>query len=182
MATCEKCGATYGSVDTGATDRLCPRCTGYDVTGIAAGTPGPTPTEYARADSPQLDTTAVLLSETRPWVKFLSIVGFVSVGLMALGGCVVFFVGVASGEPVALLGLLYGLLGVLYYFPALFLYRYANGIRDFLGQRRQDQLDAALDAQKSFWRFTGILTLIVVCIYAVMLLVGLIVAAAASVR
>lgn len=179
MATCEKCGATYGFVDTGATDKLCPRCAGYDVTGMATGTPGPTPTEYARADSPQLDTTATLLSETRPWVKFLSIVGFVSVGLMAFGGCVAFVVGVASGEPVALLGLLYGLLGVLYYFPALFLHRYAKGIRDFVGQRRQDQLDTALDAQKSFWRFTGILTLVVLCIYGVALL-GLIVAAVAS--
>ena len=57
------------------------------------------------------------------------------------------------------------------------MYRYADRIRDFLVQGQQHQLDAALEAQKSFWKFVGIFTLVCLCLYPLILLIVIVVAA-----
>ena len=63
------------------------------------------------------------------------------------------------------------MLGLLYIFPSLFLFRYASGIASMLKEDAVRGMESALAAQKSFWRFVGILTVIVLCIYAVVLAV-----------
>jgi hypothetical protein len=55
----------------------------------------------------------------------------------------------------------YVLVALLYFFPAMYLYRYASGIARLREAGRVDDLDAALDAQRAFWKFVGILTTIV---------------------
>lgn len=124
-----------------------------------------------------------MLRQTKPWVRFMSVIMFIGSGFMALGGAIMMAAGAAGapGVPGAFLGILYILMAILYVIPAVFLWRYADRIGSFLLQRTPGALAHALEAQKSFWKFVGILTLIVLCVYAFMLLFVVFAGVAASV-
>lgn len=123
-----------------------------------------------------------MLKQTKPWVRFLSILGFVICGLMIVGGALFGVIGAASGQPEMIFMLfLYPLFGVLFIFPSMFLFRYANYIRDFLDNRDSHDLDAALEAQKSFWKFMGIYMLVVLCLYAALIVFGILLGVIAAV-
>jgi hypothetical protein len=64
--------------------------------------------------------------------------------------------------------------GLLYFFPALFLGRYASRIGNLAASSRTEDLENALDAQKSFWKFMGILTSIVLVLYLLLIIVAII--------
>ena len=106
-------------------------------------------------------TVASHLERTRPWVRFLSILGFVTAAFMVC-------VGLLSGASMAMnrnpfgvaIFIFYPIVGALYVFPALFLYRYAGHIRDFVQSRQQADLASALDAQRAFWKFVGIMAIV----------------------
>lgn len=105
--------------------------------------------------------TVKLLDRTRPWVYFMAVLGFVSAGFMVLGGIGVGVAGLATQKPeFAIVAILYPLLGVVYIFPSLYLYRYAARIRALAATPQLRQLEAALDAQRSFWKFVGVMTVI----------------------
>ena len=104
------------------------------------------------------------LKATRPWVKFLAILGFILCGLMALAALA--FLGGARmmGGPMASLGPVFGvvylLLVVLYFFPCLYLFRYAGAIAR-IPEAGASAMEEALAKQKSFWKFIGILTAVI---------------------
>jgi len=106
------------------------------------------PRQSARPEVRQSDYNAVagprvvrLLVETRPWVRFLSILGFIGAGLMLLAGL--------AGAMFGLLMLvLYGLIGLLYLVPLLYLFRYASRISELEEVPHVERLEAALDAQE----------------------------------
>jgi|SRR5215213_964317 len=110
------------------------------------------------------------LRATKPWVRLISVIMFISVGLMFLGGLAMMFIptpvgmrGVGIGP---IIGIFYFIFGGLYLFPAYFLHQYASSIQDFLQGGGDSAMENALGSQKSFWRFVGILTLVIICIYA----------------
>ena len=112
---------------------------------------------------PGLDLQAIgsQLARTQPWVRFLSIMGFVTAGLMIVLGLAGGAIGAAAGQTeMIVLLFLYPLMGVIYIYPSLCLLRYANSTRDYLKAPSSQHLEAALDAQRSFWKFAGILTAI----------------------
>ena len=57
-------------------------------------------------------------------------------------------------------------MALFYIVPAFFLWRYADRIGLFVRDRSTGALASALEAQKSFWKFVGILTLVVLLLYA----------------
>ena len=124
------------------------------------------------------DTTVALLSQTRPWVRFLSIMAFIGSGFLLLGG--VAMMGLSAVIPSmgflqgAAIGVMYVLMAALYIYPALLLNRYAGAIGALVVTRSAASLDAALDQQKRFWRFVGIMTIGMACVYA-LALVGLVI-------
>ena len=111
------------------------------------------------------------LNQTRPWVRFMSILVFISAGLMALLGLILLLYGIAGDKfsnnsaafdmfpigtfPVVLT---YLLMAVLYIAPGIFLARYATAIKVLESTRTSGALEKALKYQKSFWRYVGILT------------------------
>jgi len=108
-----------------------------------------------------------LLRQTKPWVTFLAIVGFVFAGLMVLLGLLMMVFGAAKPTKFPWpFGLVYLLLALLYIFPSLFLLRYGAAIRRLLDGNGMNALTDALREQKSFWRLVGIMTAVVLCIYA----------------
>jgi hypothetical protein len=117
------------------------------------------------------------LRATRPWVRFLSVLMFISVGLMFLAGLVMMVsfaapAGMKGAGVGPILGVFYWVIGILYLAPALFLYRFASSIDDLLKGGGDVALEMALGSQKSFWRFVGITALIFICLYALILLVA----------
>ena len=57
-------------------------------------------------------------------------------------------------------GVFYVLMGLLYFFPSLYLFRYASSIGSLLDGGGAREMEKALSNQKSFWKFAGILTLV----------------------
>ena len=128
-----------------------------------AGTPTP-PTPRPRPMPPpvSLAESARLLDATRPWVRLVGIVLFLTAGLLVLAGLAVAVAGAGLGQAASMsLGLVYAIMSVLYIVPGVYLVRYAARIREFAGQgQRAVQLESALDAQRAFWKFIGIMTVI----------------------
>lgn len=126
-----------------------------------------TPSDVGGSD-PSLSSAAHMLRQTKPWVRFISVLMFIGSAFLALGGAIMMAAGAAGGPrvPGAFAGIVYVFMAILYVIPAVFLWRYADRIGSFMLHRTPGTLAHALEAQKSFWKFVGILTLIVLCIYA----------------
>ncbi len=121
------------------------------------------------------------LRATKPWARFLAILGFIGTGFLVLGG-----LAIASGSLKAQvklpdwIGFIYVVFAFLYLAPAIFLNGYASAIDTLLRDGTMRSLDAALRQQKSFWRFVGWMALLTVVLYAVIFVVAIVAAAANS--
>jgi hypothetical protein len=115
------------------------------------------------------------LRATKPWVRFISIVMFIMVGFMFLAGVMMMFLSFGMGGaglgPV--MGIFYIVFGGFYLVPAYFLSQYASHIRDFIDGGGDSAMESALESQKSFWRFVGIITLVVICLYALFFIIAM---------
>jgi hypothetical protein len=138
--------------------------------------PYASPTDESRALDGVEPTvrTARLLLQTRPWVRFLGVLGFIGTGLMLLAAAGMVFAAVANpggrGIPrvqALSLGGIYVVMAFMYIIPSFYLMRYASRISTFLEEGGAVALDAALEAQKSFWKTAGILMAIFMGLYAV---------------
>ena len=113
-------------------------------------------------DAVATDAMLAALAATRPWVHLVSVLLFIGAGLGMLAALIsMLAVGHAPGGPPAVLvGGVQVLACLLYLVPARYLYSYAGALGSFLQGGAVAELEAALDHQKSFWKFVGILTLI----------------------
>jgi len=180
QGNCDKCGAAIGARQAGGYGQ--PDDRSYGPPGFNPGI------SYAASEySPRYDSgsgdikvTPLMvehLRATRPWVKFLAILGFISVGLMFLGGLIMMTAlsGVRGAGGAPAIGLLYWLFALLYIAPAIFLNRYATAIRELLQGGGATPMEKALESQKSFWRYVGILTTVLLCIYALIFVIAILV-------
>jgi hypothetical protein len=53
----------------------------------------------------------------------------------------------------------------MYILPGIFLFRYASAIKALKSDPSSPALEDALRYQKTFWRYLGILTIIMLCIF-----------------
>jgi hypothetical protein len=113
-------------------------------------------------------TEPMLLSlrQTKPWARLLSIIGFISIGFMVIGGMIsmVAFFKVDPNKaptlPMVLIGSICNLLfGLLYFFPSFYLFKFASSIGRLLDGGGAKEMEQTLSNQKSFWKFVGILTI-----------------------
>ena len=123
-----------------------------------------------------------MLRQTKPWTRFFSILIFIFVGIIVLVALGMLVMGLAMsssrmGFLPALMALVYLGMAALYFMPGLFLTRFCNGVGDLARTNRMSDLERALEAQKSYWKFIGIATIIVMCIYA---LIGIYIVAVGS--
>lgn len=127
------------------------------------------------------NTSKEYLRETAKWSKFLSIVGFITIGIMLL--ITIFFVGTlifssfnSTGFPEAfnlIFIVVYLLIASIYLFPCLYLYKSSRAIKKALISDDSLVLEEAFKNQKSFFKFIGIFTAITLAFYAVSLVVGI---------
>ncbi len=112
------------------------------------------------------------LDQTRPWVRFMSILAFIGAGFMALAGAGIMLAGLAGGFSDGGAGGMFGAIGgvvlggvylgmaCLYIAPGVFLHRFAGSIRQLKLAPNAVALEAALRHQRSFWRYIGIMSLV----------------------
>lgn len=117
------------------------------------------------------------LSEAGKWGRFISIVGFVGIGLLVVVGI---FSGIIFGNlpgmeeiPGALFSVLYIVLAALYFFPVLYLFRFSTKIRDALNSHDESAMQYAFENLKSHYKFIGILMIIMIVLYALGFVGGL---------
>jgi hypothetical protein len=126
------------------------------------------------------------LSETGKWTKFLSIIGFIFSGLIVIMG--LFAGSIMSSIPNGqisnmfngmgiIIGGMYIFMGLLYFFPSWYLFKFSQKIKKALSTQNNNDLNlnAAFNNQKSFYKFWGILMIISIGINVLLFLIALIV-------
>lgn len=126
------------------------------------------------------------LRETAKWCKFLSILGFIGLGLMLLGS---FFIGgVYNTMPQAqampfdlglMMTIFYIVFGLIYIFPIYYLYQFSVKMKSALVSKDDEVLAKAFEMLKSHYKFIGVFTIIILSLYLLAAIIGLIGVAAA---
>lgn len=138
------------------------------------------------------DLAIAALRESAKWCLFLSIVGFIFIGLMVIIGAImgvamsavpsnVAFNGAAGTNPIVAMkgyfGVAYILFALLYLVPVYYLYQYAKGTKNAIESGNSDVLANALVNLKSHHKFLGIMTIVMIVVY-ILAFLGLIIFAA----
>lgn len=160
---------------------------------------------YSQSQSAVSEAVVDQLRRTRGWVFFLAILAWIGAVFLCLGGLIMVGMGVVAGaagtleetaDPaiatgglaamggLAVLGAVYFVMAFFYIYPALKLTKYAARIRDLMATPSEQNLVVALNEQRAFWKFAGIMTLVGMAAYgvfiAIMLIVGVVGAAAGA--
>ncbi len=125
-----------------------------------------------------LRESTLLLAQTKPWVRFLAVLGFlVSLIGTAVALLSVLLEGDLTPESPFQWGFIAGELAatlfmclIAYFIPSLLLWKYGSRIGEHLGQRDSSTFLRALASQKSFWKYVGVLALIMIAFYGVAML------------
>jgi hypothetical protein len=125
------------------------------------------------------------LNEAARWARFLSIVGFISSGLMVIIG--VFFAsalstimsGMSTESSFAtmsggFLSFIYLFFALIIFFPSLYLFNFSSKMRRAFQNNDQHVLSDSLKSLKSFFKFYGIFTVIILSFYALAIIAGII--------
>ncbi|MDR2057332.1 MAG: DUF5362 domain-containing protein [Dysgonamonadaceae bacterium] len=129
------------------------------------------------------------LKSTTTWTAFFAVLYFIGIVFLFLSGITMlisnsfltgFFdtfsteMGNVFSPMFIIMGILYIVIAVIMIFPALYLYRYSQKIKEALAQNDSLILENAIGNMKSYWRFTGILTIVyialcIICIPAIII-------------
>ncbi len=122
------------------------------------------------------------LSEIAKWAKFLSIVGFIIIGFIVVAALAVLAVGSSFGSFMygigsGVIAFIYLLFAALYFFPVYYLYQSSQSIKKGLRDEDEVMLTTGFSNLKSHFKFIGILTIIVISLYALIFIFAMITAA-----
>ena len=121
------------------------------------------------------------LKDAARWAKFLSIVGFICIGLFVL---MALFAGSIVGTMYSSMGvgatggafggaaitIVYLLCALLYFFPCLYTFNFAKKMQDALRNNDQNLLNQSFRNLKACYRFLGILMVIGLCFWGLMII------------
>ncbi len=132
------------------------------------------------------DRMKSMIGEIAKWAKLLSIIGFVFIGLIVVialfAGSMMAALSGMDGEMGMMAGgaitVIYLLLAAIYFFPVLYLYQFASKAQKALAFGSESDIETAFDALRKHYRFLGILTIVMLALYAIGILIGLAGAAA----
>lgn len=130
------------------------------------------------------------LYDAARWAKFIAIVAFIGLGLLVIVG---FVIGPAINAlnnefesaplpfPGTLFGVIYLVVSLIYFFPFLFLYQFANGVTIAYKTNDEEKLNASLVYIKKHFNYIGVLLIILLSLYALLFIIGILGASFASV-
>jgi uncharacterized membrane protein len=129
------------------------------------------------------------LAEASKWARFLAITGMITLVLLVLAG---FYLatqinktsndfggqgfetnaGIAAAMGTGIV-VMYIIMAVIWFFPLLFLLRFANQARTAVNSNNQEQLNSAFQNLKICFRYVGIVTIIGIGFYLVAFLISI---------
>lgn len=120
------------------------------------------------------------LAATKPWVRLLSVISFIASGFMLLASGSLVLMGtvssiVASGRSGSALpasfgiaiAIAYAVFAIIYLYPGVKLWKYANSIARLMHTQSEVDLVDALDQQRGFWKFIGVMVAIIIGLYVI---------------
>jgi len=125
------------------------------------------------------------LARTKGWTRFFSVLCWIGAGFLVLGGLAMMLLGLlaggaaGSGDDNVLGGVFSGLVGGLllggfyfvmaffYIYPALKLWKFSSRVNDLMEVPSEANLVVALNEQRSFWKYVGVLLIVLFMIYIV---------------
>ena len=119
------------------------------------------------------------LLEIAKWSKFLSIIGFIVIGIMVLvglfGGAMMGAAMAQSGSPIGggFFTIMYIGFAILYLMPVLYLFKFSTQAKTALMNNNDLGIESALENLKSHYKFIGIFTIVILSIYALVFLIAL---------
>lgn len=118
------------------------------------------------------------LNEAARWARFLAILGFIGAGFLVLAGLGVLAMGTALspqmselGFSPALFGFLYLIIAVVYLFPSLYMYNFANRAQGAVKGNSSSQLTESMGFLRSTFRFYGIVAIIFIAFYLLLMII-----------
>ncbi len=137
-----------------------------------------------------LQDAQYVLHQSGKWANFLAIMGFIGSALFAIAGLFVGTVmstlsalgGAAAAMPAGfgvLMSLFYILGAFIYFLISRHLYRYAGKIRTGIEMQSSEQVSAAFSSLHSFFKWKGIILIIILSLY-VLMIIGVFVIGAAG--
>lgn len=119
------------------------------------------------------------LREAARWAKFLSILGFIGLGFMLIGGLIMLAAGgaadsVARGAlpfPMTMIGVIYLLIALMYFFPVYYLYKFASNAKYAVISQNAGMLTESMKFLKSHYKFIGIFTIVLFVTYIIGIIV-----------
>ncbi len=125
------------------------------------------------------DTMVESVKGMGPWVRFLSVMGFISVGFMILGAAIMLGISLFAknvgrntmpGGMMTAMSILYVIIAILYIFPSLYLWHTASAVVRMKKGDIVGGMETVLAKQKSFWKFVGIMVLSLLIIYPIFII------------
>jgi hypothetical protein len=107
--------------------------------------------------------------QTAKWALFFAVLLFIVFGLVSLIGLFAALAGGATG----LIGGLFivAIYGAILFFPGLYYYRFSTQMKEALNTEDSGLLDQAFINLKRYYRYVGILMIVIISIYLLVLLV-----------
>ena len=78
-----------------------------------------------------------------------------------------------SGVSASILGFVYLVMGALYYFPILYLYKSGAGLQNGAQLHNQELLTSGIENLKSHYKFVGILTIVIFSMYILGIIIAI---------
>lgn len=122
----------------------------------------------------------VQLQRTKPWLRFFGVLMWIAVAFMLVGIVVMIGISVsgmamaaekgnafggAEGGLMIFMAAVYAVIAFLYIYPAIKIWKCGTAIKKLSTSRQPEDLIAALDHQRAFWKFCGIMTILMIILY-----------------
>ena len=117
------------------------------------------------------------LNSTRKWTTFLSVLGFIFLGLMIVAGLAtsLFITAFKTQEanlgiPETVMIIIFIVAGAIYFFPVFFLFRFSRNIRDAIQKLDRQKLEKGFNNLRLYFTYIGIIVIVVLSVYVVALI------------
>jgi hypothetical protein len=105
-------------------------------------------------------------------MRFAGILGYIFCGITVIGGVLLAILVIAidsltdelGGLSVVLIILVYIPMGAFYFFPSRFIYNFGAKIQKYMIKNYEWDLEQAFKYNKSFWKFVGILCIVLLAV------------------
>lgn len=116
------------------------------------------------------------LIETSKWGLFFTVLGFIMIGLICLAAIVMIGLSSTVGQSMQLsiMGVAYLIFGVLYIIPVIYMMKFSNNMKKGLEMGTSSEIEEGFKNLKALFRFTGILSIVVIGLYILGILVAVI--------